>query len=210
MKLADIFRNNYESWHNFFKEKYGNYPVDAMILVTGYDLTSAWATASFPGLSGSGDATFLDNRVSQTTLALLPTWGSWIHHKSAVVRTGPSKEQVAQWYRSTGEQQLKSNQAPPMQRASQPQRKTSLDPQRQRTGQVQPQRKDSQDQQQQRNSQAQEKNQCVFLRGWTIHVCADGVLLQRLAAQTGDDCLPHKDEGNSSDVENNGDPDVSE
>lgn len=91
-KLGEELKKNYKSWHKFLCETFGELPLRQMVFVTGCDLTSDWATATFDDRVVSGDLSF---KVCdpQSVSGSLSMWGRWESSMSVPVRCGPSLEQ---------------------------------------------------------------------------------------------------------------------
>lgn len=92
-KLGKELQNHYQAWHAFLCDTFGeDISLREMIFVTGCDLTSDWATATFFDRVASGTLNFKVCDL-QTISASATAWGKWESATSVPVRCGPSVEQ---------------------------------------------------------------------------------------------------------------------
>lgn len=92
-KLGQELLKHYKTWHIFLRHIYGDeIRLREMVFVTGCDLSSDWATATFVDRVTSGKLSFkvCDPLSVSATPAI---WGKWESSSSVPVRCGPSAEQ---------------------------------------------------------------------------------------------------------------------
>lgn len=90
--LEDCMLKNYPEWFAFLRDELGyNIRLRQMILVTGCDLTSEWATATFIERSLDTGIEFkAGDPTGATVSANLSLWGQWSSSIGVPHRCGPS------------------------------------------------------------------------------------------------------------------------
>lgn len=90
--MGASLKKNYKLWYIHLCNTFGKLPLRQMVFVTGYDLTSEWATATFLDGSSSAKVSFevCDPHTASFSLSF---WGKWKSDTSAPVRCGPSLNQ---------------------------------------------------------------------------------------------------------------------
>lgn len=92
-KLGEALLQNYRPWLAFLREHFGSdIPLREMVIVTGCDLTTDWATAVLSNRNVSGNISFTVSD-AQTVSATPAIWGKWECSTSMPVRCGPSSAQ---------------------------------------------------------------------------------------------------------------------
>lgn len=95
--LAHAFEQSHKTWLEFVRRRSPSLALRKMILVTGYDLASDWATATANENNTNVKIRFKVNEpITQTVSASISTWGSWQYSSNVPVRFGPSATQKEQ------------------------------------------------------------------------------------------------------------------
>lgn len=92
--LGQELKLHYKTWYTFLCDTFGKMPLRNMVFVTGCDLTTDWATATFLDRARSGRVSFRVSDPSSDSISVA-LWGDWETSTSVPVRCGPSPDQKA-------------------------------------------------------------------------------------------------------------------
>lgn len=94
IKLGEELKFQYKTWYSFLCDTFGRMPLRNMVFVTGCDLSTDWATATFLEKAKSGKVSFKVSDPHSDSVSVT-LWGDWETSTSVPVRCGPSADQKA-------------------------------------------------------------------------------------------------------------------